>query len=233
VLGVLSKPASHCDSGRARQVESCGGGCVQNGDARMWIPRGEAETSGYPCIRALRAGAKPRSSDAAPSKRLGSNLSSLPSVLYRLSYWRPRANLQKRGSTPTPLLSCSSSLARTYRIRYISTVSPAHKPLVFLSGATIKTPPLTAAARGEVGYLLRQLQAGESLALPRSRPMPSIGARCHELRVQDETVTWRLVYRIDLKAIVVVEVFTKKTPATPRTVIDTCQKRLRAFDQGT
>jgi len=56
-------------------------------------------------------------------------------------------------------------------------VSPAHKPLVFLSGATIKTPPLTAAARGEAGYLLRQLQAAESLALPRSRPMPSIGAR--------------------------------------------------------
>jgi phage-related protein len=46
--------------------------------------------------------------------------------------------------------------------------------------------------------------------------MPSIGARCHELRVQDETVTWRLVYRIEPKAIVVVEVFTKKTPATPR-----------------
>jgi phage-related protein len=112
-------------------------------------------------------------------------------------------------------------------------VSPTHKPLVFLSGATIKTPPLTAAARGEVGYLLRQLQAGESLALPRSRPMPSIGARCHELRVQDETVTWRLVYRIDRQAIVVVEVFTKKTQATPRVVIDTCQKRLRAFDQGT
>jgi phage-related protein len=102
-------------------------------------------------------------------------------------------------------------------------VSPTHKPLVFLSGATIKTPPLTAAARGEVGYLLRQLQAGESLALPRSRPMPSIGARCHELRVQDETVTWRLVYRIDPKAIVVVDVFTKNTQATPRVVIDKCQ----------
>jgi DNA-binding XRE family transcriptional regulator len=62
--------------------------------------------------------------------------------------------------------------------------------------------------------------------------MPSIGARCHELRVQDETVTWRLVYRIEPKAIVVVEVFTKKTQTTPRAVIDTCQKRLRAFDQG-
>jgi phage-related protein len=130
-------------------------------------------------------------------------------------------------STPRTLL------ARTYRMRYVRRVSPAHKPLVFLSGATIKTPPRKAAARGEVGYLLRQLQAGESLALPRSRPMPSIGARCHELRVQDETVTWRLVYRIDPKAIVVVEVFTKKTQTTPRAVIDTCQKRLQAFDQGT
>jgi phage-related protein len=63
--------------------------------------------------------------------------------------------------------------------------------------------------------------------------MPSIGARCHELRVQDETVTWRLVYRIDPKAIVVVDEFSKKTQATSRAVIDGCQKRLRAFDQGT
>jgi phage-related protein len=131
----------------------------------------------------------------------------------------------------SPRIARRRALARTYRIRYVRLCRQL-KPLVFRSGATIKTPPLTAAARGEVGYLLRQLQAGESLALPRSRPMPSIGARCHELRVQDETVTWRLVYRIDPQAIVVVALFTKKTQATPRVVI-TCQKRLRAFDQGT
>jgi len=65
------------------------------------------------------------------------------------------------------------------------------------------------AARVEAGFLLRKLQAGESLGLPHSRPMPSIGTHCHELRIQDEKRTWRLVYRIDRDAVVILEVFAK------------------------
>lgn len=41
-------------------------------------------------------------------------------------------------------------------------MSPADKPLVILSGE-IKTPPLTASARVEAGYLLRRLQKGGNL----------------------------------------------------------------------
>ena len=48
------------------------------------------------------------------------------------------------------------------------------KPLVWL-GAEIKTPPLSARARVEVGVQLRRLQHGESLGMPHSRPMPAIG----------------------------------------------------------
>jgi phage-related protein len=44
--------------------------------------------------------------------------------------------------------------------------------------------------------------------------MPSIGRACHELRIPDERQTWRVVYRIDPDAIVVVEVFSKKTAST-------------------
>ena len=61
----------------------------------------------------------------------------------------------------------------------------ADKPLVWLRGE-VKTPPLSAAARLEAGTLLRRLQAGDKLSTPHSRPMPSIGPRCHELRVVDE-----------------------------------------------
>ena len=50
--------------------------------------------------------------------------------------------------------------------------------------------------------------------------MPSIGPRCYELRVNDEHKTWRLIYRIDPDAIVICEVFEKKTPRTPKSVID-------------
>jgi phage-related protein len=65
--------------------------------------------------------------------------------------------------------------------------------------------------RIEAGFLLRRLQRGESLGLPHSRPFPTIGARCHELRIVDRESTWRIVYRIDGGAIVILEVFSKKT----------------------
>jgi phage-related protein len=61
--------------------------------------------------------------------------------------------------------------------------------------------------------------------------MPSIGRRCHELRIQDEDVTWRIVYRIDVDAIVIADVFKKKTQATPQHVIEACQQRLREYDK--
>jgi phage-related protein len=66
--------------------------------------------------------------------------------------------------------------------------------------------------------------------LPQSRPMPSIGKRCHELRINDESRTWRIVYRIDDDAIVVVDVFAKKTNKTPDAVIKLCQQRLKQYD---
>ena len=103
------------------------------------------------------------------------------------------------------------------------------KPLVWLHGE-VKTPPLSQAARIETGYLLRSLQEGENLSLPHSRPMPSIGARCHQLRISDRNSTWRIVYRVDPDAIVILEVFKKTTAKTPLSVIDTCKRRLRMYD---
>jgi phage-related protein len=60
--------------------------------------------------------------------------------------------------------------------------------------------------------------------------MPSIGPRCHELRVRDSEQNWGIVYRIDSDAIVIVDVFAKKTGSTPKKVIDTCKARLRSYD---
>lgn len=105
----------------------------------------------------------------------------------------------------------------------------ADKPLVWLHGQ-IKSPPLSAEARIEAGMLLRRLQRGEKLALPSSRPMPSIGARCHELRIQDENRTWRVVYRIDADAIVLLDVFDKTTQKTPASVITACKQRIARYD---
>jgi len=105
------------------------------------------------------------------------------------------------------------------------------KPLVWLQGE-VKTPPFSSAARIEAGYLLRSLQMGANLSMPQSRPMPSIGARCHELRINDEAATWRLIYRIDEDAIIIIEVFSKKTQQTSKKVIDVCKKRIKEYDNA-
>ena len=110
-------------------------------------------------------------------------------------------------------------------------MNPRDKPLVWLHGV-VSSPPFSRKGRLEAGYLLRQLQAGQRLGLPHSRPMPAIGARCHELRIVDEGASWRIVYRIDADAIVILEVFSKKTPATPQSVINACKARLREYDDA-
>jgi phage-related protein len=110
-------------------------------------------------------------------------------------------------------------------------VASADKPLVWLEGE-IKTPPFSQAARLQAGYLLRRLQRREMLGMPHSRPMPSIGSRCHELRINDESATWRIVYRLDADAIVILEIFSKKSRATPKTVIDACKMRLKDYDHA-
>jgi phage-related protein len=102
------------------------------------------------------------------------------------------------------------------------------KPLVWLRGE-VKTPPFSKNARLEVGFLLRRLQQGESLGLPVSRPMPTIGRGCHELRVEDERKSWRLVYAVEPDAIVILEVFEKRTQKTPKQVIESCGNRLALY----
>ena len=103
------------------------------------------------------------------------------------------------------------------------------KPLRWLHGE-VKTPPMSVEARREMGMLLRELQDGETLSMPHSRPMPVIGARCHELRVTDANKTWRLIYRVDQDAIMIIEVFEKKTSRTPVAVIDTCRRRVKSYE---
>lgn len=102
------------------------------------------------------------------------------------------------------------------------------KPLHWLHGE-VKTPPMTTVARKEMGFLLRLLQDGETVGLPRSRPMPVIGSGCHELRVTDASGEWRLIYTLTNDAVVVLDVFHKKTRTTPQTVINQCARRLRDY----
>jgi phage-related protein len=102
------------------------------------------------------------------------------------------------------------------------------KPIVWLHGE-VKTPPFSADARIEAGVLMRRLQEGINISLPHSRPMPSIGRGCHELRIPDENRTWRIAYYVDSEAIVILEVFAKTTGQTPQAVLDVCKDRLKRY----
>lgn len=104
-----------------------------------------------------------------------------------------------------------------------------HKDLVWIK-SKVKSPPFSKEARIEAGFLLRLLQNGSLLGLPCSRPMPIIGKRCHELRIIDKDQTWRIIYRIDNDAIILTNVFAKKTQKMPQQIIVSARKRLREYD---
>lgn len=103
------------------------------------------------------------------------------------------------------------------------------KPMQWMEENTITTPPMGEEARREAGRNLRRVQNGQMLSMPVSRPMPSIGRGVHELRINDQTEAWRIIYYIGEAAIVVLEIFSKKTQTTPDSVILLCQKRLRQY----
>lgn len=62
--------------------------------------------------------------------------------------------------------------------------------------------------------------------------MPSIGPHCHELRITDAQANWRIIYRSDQDAIVIAEVFRKKTRRTPKNEMEVARERLRRYDDA-
>jgi phage-related protein len=105
------------------------------------------------------------------------------------------------------------------------------KPLIWLHGE-VKSPPFSLDARLETGTLLRLLQNGESLSMPQCGDMKSVAPRCQELRIRDKARQWRVIYRIDPDAILILEVFNKTTRKTPQPVIDACRQRLSRYDEA-
>lgn len=109
------------------------------------------------------------------------------------------------------------------------TEKPTRKPLVWLHG-DIKSPPFTPEGRQEAGMLLRLLQEGERLGMPQAEPLPDVGPRCGALRVRDAERNWRIMFRIDSDAVLVLDVYPKKTRRIPDEVMERCQQRLRRYD---
>ena len=68
--------------------------------------------------------------------------------------------------------------------------------------------------------------------MPISRPMPSIGPRCHELRIADVRHAWRIIYRADVDGVLIVNIFDKKQNKTPKDVIHNCKRVLDGYDKA-
>jgi len=80
--------------------------------------------------------------------------------------------------------------------------------------------------------LLRYLQNGIPIGMPQAEPLPIVGPRCGAIRVRDVQHNWRIMYRMDIDAIVIVEVYDKKTKKIPEEVIARCQQRLNLYDKA-
>ena len=61
--------------------------------------------------------------------------------------------------------------------------------------------------------------------------MPSIGPRCHELRISDRGQTWRIFYQLDHDAVLIAAVDKKKSQETPKRLLQLCKRRLMQYDQ--
>jgi len=82
--------------------------------------------------------------------------------------------------------------------------------------------------RRELGKAIYDLQKGELLAMPLSRPMPSIEPGAAELRIRDRSGIYRAFYYTrSARGILVFHAFMKKTQATPTHELHLGKKRLK------
>ena len=86
-------------------------------------------------------------------------------------------------------------------------------------------------ARHDAGYQIDKVQRG--LQPDDFKPMPGIGKGVEEIRVWDESGTYRVVYTARLAdAVIVLHAFQKKTQATAKRDIDLAKERFTEFMKG-
>ena len=105
------------------------------------------------------------------------------------------------------------------------------KPIRFLGDSLKVLRQFPKNARQDAGYQLEQVQDGR--APDDFKPMPSIGKGVEEIRIWDESGTFRVIYTARLKgAVYVLHAFQKKTRSTAKTDIETAQRRYAELMRG-
>jgi phage-related protein len=91
---------------------------------------------------------------------------------------------------------------------------------------TIRSFPVE--VRKELGKAIYDLQQGELLSMPLSRPMNSIAPGAAELRIRDRAGIYRVFYYVrSVRGIVIFHAFQKKDRKTPLQEIAMGRKRLK------
>jgi phage-related protein len=105
------------------------------------------------------------------------------------------------------------------------------KPVRFMEDSLDRIRDFPDDAKADVGYNLELVQRGEQ---PKDfKPMPNIGRGVEEIRVWDESGTYRVVYTARLAdAVYVLHAFMKKTQATSKRDIDLVKRRLNELQKG-
>ncbi len=98
------------------------------------------------------------------------------------------------------------------------------KPICFLGDSLECLREFPEEARQDAGYQLDIVQRGGQ---PDDfKPMRSVGKGVEEIRVWDDTGTWRVIYTARLAdAVFVLHAFQKKTQSTSRRDIDIARER--------
>jgi len=105
------------------------------------------------------------------------------------------------------------------------------KPVRFLGDSLKCLREFPEDARQDVGYQLDKVQRGHQ---PDDfKPMPSIGKGVEEVRVWDESGTYRVIYTARLaEAVYVLHAFQKKTQATSQRDVDVAKARYNELMRG-
>jgi len=105
------------------------------------------------------------------------------------------------------------------------------KPVRFLGDSLKCLREFPEDARQDVGYQLDKVQRGHQ---PDDfKPMPSIGRGVEEIRVWDESGTYRVVYTARVaEAVYVLHAFRKKTQATSQRDVDVAKARYNELMRG-
>lgn len=86
--------------------------------------------------------------------------------------------------------------------------------------------------RGDLADALARLDAGLTLSMPLSRPMPSIGRGAHELRLRGRSGSYRVAYAfIRIGSVHVLHAFKKNTGQTPSRNLETARRRLKEIQR--